>query len=189
MEPARHPPRALDSTGGGGPAPALGACFPSHRGRGGLLDYRRAMAPSSTTTAARAPSRNSASIWLRESGVTFSELFASPETASVIDGPRSCLVFWLGTGVAGDDRKAASYEHPPSRLLVARSSWLAVFRSWDNAVNRCESFQSQGHQNMVTVIQQRFFFAHYGLTNHDLETYLAAALSAGGDYADLYFEY
>src|ERR1022692_2477122 len=147
------------------------------------------MAPSSTTTAARAPSRNSASIWLRESGVTFSELFASPETASVIDGPRSCLVFWLGTGVAGDDRKAASYEQPPSRLLVARSSWLAGFCSWGNAVNRCESFQSQGHQNMVTVIQQRFFFAHYGLTNHDLETYLSAALSAGGDYADLYFEY
>src|ERR1019366_490986 len=85
--------------------------------------------------------------------------------------------------------RATSYEPPPSLLLVARSSWLAVFRSWDNAVNHCESFQSQGHQNMVTVIQQRFFFAHYGLTNHDLETYLAAALSAGGDYADLYFEY
>jgi TldD protein len=42
---------------------------------------------------------------------------------------------------------------------------------------------------MVTANQQHFFFAHYGLTNHDLETYLAAALSAGGDYADLYFEY
>ena len=42
---------------------------------------------------------------------------------------------------------------------------------------------------MVTANQQRFFFDHYGLTNHDLETYLAAALSAGGDYADLYFEY
>src|ERR1017187_7637056 len=80
------------------------------------------MAPSSTTTAARAPSRNSASIWLRESGVTFSELFASPETASVIDGPRSCLVFWLDTGVAGDDRQTASYEQPPSRLLAARGS-------------------------------------------------------------------
>src|ERR1700683_3858625 len=37
--------------------------------------------------------------------------------------------------------------------------------------------------------QEHFFFQHYGLTNHDLETYLAAALSAGGDYADLYFEY
>jgi TldD protein len=29
----------------------------------------------------------------------------------------------------------------------------------------------------------------YGLTAHDLERYLASALSAGGDYADLYFEY
>ena len=41
---------------------------------------------------------------------------------------------------------------------------------------------------MVTANQERFFFDHYGLTNHDLETYLGAALSAGGDYADLYFE-
>jgi len=35
----------------------------------------------------------------------------------------------------------------------------------------------------------RFFFEHYGLTEADLERYLAAALSAGGDYADLYFEH
>jgi TldD protein len=34
-----------------------------------------------------------------------------------------------------------------------------------------------------------FFFQHYGLTDSDLERYLGAALSAGGDYADLYFEY
>src|SRR5271170_1691291 len=37
--------------------------------------------------------------------------------------------------------------------------------------------------------RQRFFFDHYGVTENDLEHYLAAALSAGGDYADLYFEY
>jgi TldD protein len=37
--------------------------------------------------------------------------------------------------------------------------------------------------------KQKFFFEHYGLTQPDLERYLAAALSAGGDYADLYFEY
>src|SRR6202451_1173751 len=37
--------------------------------------------------------------------------------------------------------------------------------------------------------KNRFFFEHYGVTEHDLERYLAAALSAGGDYADLYFEY
>ncbi len=37
--------------------------------------------------------------------------------------------------------------------------------------------------------RNRFFFQHYGLNERDLERYLAAALSAGGDYADLYFEY
>ncbi len=37
--------------------------------------------------------------------------------------------------------------------------------------------------------KHRFFFEHYGLTERDLERYLAAALSAGGEYADLYFEY
>src|ERR1035437_10171845 len=99
-----------------------------------------ATAPSSTTTAARAPSRHSASIWLRDSGATFSELFASPEMASVIDGPRNCLFFWLGTGVAGDDRKAASYEQPPSRLLVARCSWLPGFCPWGKAVKRRGAF-------------------------------------------------
>jgi TldD protein len=41
----------------------------------------------------------------------------------------------------------------------------------------------------MTVTQNQFFFEQYGLTNRDLERYLAAALSAGGDYADLYFEY
>jgi TldD protein len=34
-----------------------------------------------------------------------------------------------------------------------------------------------------------FFFERYGLTEQDLQRYLAAALSAGGDYADLYFEH
>ena len=37
--------------------------------------------------------------------------------------------------------------------------------------------------------QDRFFFDRYGLTEADLEKYLDAALSEGGDYADLYFEY
>jgi TldD protein len=35
----------------------------------------------------------------------------------------------------------------------------------------------------------RFFFDRYALAESDLEKYLAAALSDGGDYADLYFEY
>ena len=36
---------------------------------------------------------------------------------------------------------------------------------------------------------KKFFFDRYGLAQADVERYLAAALSAGGDYADLYFEY
>ena len=34
-----------------------------------------------------------------------------------------------------------------------------------------------------------FFAERFGLTEHDLESYLSEALSSGGDYADLYFEY
>ena len=41
----------------------------------------------------------------------------------------------------------------------------------------------------MTVDKNQILFQHYGLTERDLESYLAAALSAGGDYADLYFEY
>jgi TldD protein len=49
-------------------------------------------------------------------------------------------------------------------------------------------FARQRHRIIVST-QDRFFFEHYGLSHQDLESYLAAALSAGGDYADLYFEY
>src|ERR1700712_2696232 len=34
-----------------------------------------------------------------------------------------------------------------------------------------------------------FFAAKFGITRRDLENYLSDALSRGGDYADLYFEY
>jgi TldD protein len=34
-----------------------------------------------------------------------------------------------------------------------------------------------------------FFGQKFAITEHDLESYLSEALSAGGDYADLYFEY
>ena len=44
-----------------------------------------------------------------------------------------------------------------------------------------------GHLNNVN--KERFFFEHYGLSQPDIERYLGAALSAGGEYADLYFEY
>jgi TldD protein len=36
---------------------------------------------------------------------------------------------------------------------------------------------------------KQFFFGRFGITQGDLERYLGEALSAGGDYADLYFEY
>ena len=36
---------------------------------------------------------------------------------------------------------------------------------------------------------QSFFATRFGITEHDLEAYLSEALSAGGEYADLYFEY
>ena len=44
------------------------------------------------------------------------------------------------------------------------------------------------HPISVTM-DKRFFFDRYGLAQADVERYLATALSAGGDYADLYFEY
>jgi TldD protein len=41
----------------------------------------------------------------------------------------------------------------------------------------------------MNMLNGNYFFQRYGLAERDLERYLAAALSAGGDYADLYFEY
>jgi TldD protein len=38
-------------------------------------------------------------------------------------------------------------------------------------------------------LSQSFFANKFGLTERDLEGYLAEAMSAGGDYADIYFEY
>src|SRR5580765_3823560 len=38
-------------------------------------------------------------------------------------------------------------------------------------------------------LTKSIFFTDYNVTVSDLETYLSEALSRGGDYADLYFEY
>ncbi len=38
-------------------------------------------------------------------------------------------------------------------------------------------------------ISASFFGQKFGITAHDLESYISEALAAGGDYADLYFEY
>ena len=76
------------------------------------------------------------------------------------------------------------------RITFGNEPTDKVVGSWDNDRNQPTSrLRIERIKIMVTANQQRFFFDHYGLTNHDLETYLAAALSAGGDYADLYFEY
>src|SRR5438552_7389187 len=36
---------------------------------------------------------------------------------------------------------------------------------------------------------QSFFAGKFGITEHDLQSYLSEALAAGGEYADLYYEY
>ena len=38
-------------------------------------------------------------------------------------------------------------------------------------------------------LSQSFFGAKFGISENDLQSYLSEALSAGGEYADLYFEY
>src|SRR5881394_2363700 len=38
-------------------------------------------------------------------------------------------------------------------------------------------------------MNKSFFSDRFNLSDSDLQKYLSAALSAGGDYADLYFEY
>ncbi len=58
---------------------------------------------------------------------------------------------------------------------------------WDNGWQILSL--SPEHLMSVTLEKQKFFFERYGLNERDLERYLGAALSAGGDYADLYFEY
>src|SRR5439155_3064739 len=69
--------------------------------------------------------------------------------------------------------------------------WANQVKSFDAAAmgyySSLESFLTSRH--LINVEKHRFFFEHYGLTERDLERYLAAALSAGGEYADLYFEY
>jgi TldD protein len=39
------------------------------------------------------------------------------------------------------------------------------------------------------LLSDSFFGQRFGITEHDLESYLSEALAAGGEYADLYFEY
>src|SRR5689334_16959933 len=63
---------------------------------------------------------------------------------------------------------------------------------WDNGLARVfhrPRTSNSFEPSSSAMSQNSFFFQHYGVTENDLERYLGAALSAGGDYADLYFEY
>src|SRR5205807_9606389 len=52
------------------------------------------------------------------------------------------------------------------------------------------SFAASRTSNQGPMTQnQNLFFQKFGITPNDLQRYLGEALSAGGDYADLYFEY
>src|SRR5246500_2417485 len=63
-------------------------------------------------------------------------------------------------------------------------------RVWDNSrYSQPTRSLGPGLRHPILVNHEQFFFQDYGLTQPDLQRYLAAALSAGGDYADLYFEY
>src|SRR5262249_47046451 len=59
---------------------------------------------------------------------------------------------------------------------------------WDNDLGVPAS-PAWARRHQITVNNPRFFFDDYGLTERDLERYLAAAFSVGGDYVDLYLEY
>ena len=43
--------------------------------------------------------------------------------------------------------------------------------------------------NYSMALSDSFFGQKFAITERDLESYLSEALSAGGEYADLYFEY
>jgi len=45
------------------------------------------------------------------------------------------------------------------------------------------------NRQAIMTEHQNLFFQKFGITSADLQRYLGEALSAGGDYADLYFEY
>ena len=62
---------------------------------------------------------------------------------------------------------------------------------WENKRgSRNEPFPAWHSSNKAYMTQnQNLFFSKFGITPHALERYLGEALSAGGEYADLYFEY
>src|SRR5579859_1559063 len=64
-------------------------------------------------------------------------------------------------------------------------------KRWENGGSGVSApFWAVGPSNRERMTQnQNLFFQKFGITPNDLQRYLGEALSAGGDYADLYFEY
>src|SRR5581483_9082230 len=88
-------------------------------------------------------------------------------------------------------RSEPGFPESSGRLLQLGTctSVTAEREFWQCGIMRFPRSHSQPGDHLYNVEKKRFFFEHYGLTERDLERYLAAALSAGGEYADLYFEY
>jgi TldD protein len=80
------------------------------------------------------------------------------------------------------------------RLFMARVVTFGTSRPphlWDNnLLTVCALVRPWNIQLRETMTQnQSLFFQKFGITPNDLQNYLGEALSAGGEYADLYFEY
>jgi TldD protein len=80
------------------------------------------------------------------------------------------------------------------RLFMTRVVTFGTSRArhlWDNnLLTVCALVRPWNIQLRETMTQnQSLFFQKFGITPNDLQNYLGEALSAGGEYADLYFEY
>src|SRR5579883_2847413 len=64
-----------------------------------------------------------------------------------------------------------------------------AYRDSPAARQRAPGPESPGCYARIVSFSHSFFAQRFGLTEHDLESYLSEALSSGGEYADLYFEY
>src|SRR5258705_59625 len=81
-------------------------------------------------------------------------------------------------------------DHEPGRMSWdAQAVWSVDSRLPPPARHRGQNRLKPACYARIMSFPQSFFAARFGITEHDLESYLTEALSAGGDYADLYFEY
>src|ERR1017187_2258888 len=71
------------------------------------------------------------------------------------------------------------------------SAFASILPYPDRHFGICVASKSScgNHYNRVMHFSESIFASRFQITRGDLEGYLAKALSQGGDYADLYFEY